>query len=117
MLARARKFLARAHSNTLKFTLENAEKQRFMRFLDQNFEVLECARAKKFSRASQIDVEKNFGEKILLLRQNATTPHNFTYQKICCFLLLQQKNVSKKFLNNLAKILVWQFLSKIESGS
>ena len=98
--------MARAHSNTSKFTLKNAEKQRFMRFLDQNFEVLECARAKNFSHARRHDVEKNFGEKILLLRQNATNPHNFTYQKICCFLLLQQKNVAKKFFNNIEKNLV-----------
>ena len=98
--------LARAHSNTSKFTPENAKKRRFTRFFDRNSEVLECARAKIFSRARQHDVEKNFGEKILLLRQNATTPHIFTYQQICCFLLLQQKNVAKKIFNNIEKILV-----------
>ena len=69
--------LVRAHSNILRFTSENAEKQRFKRFFDRNSELLECARAKNFSRAHQHDVEKKFGEKILLLRQNATTPHNF----------------------------------------
>ena len=74
------------------------------------------ARAKTFLRALTW-CWKNFGEKILLLRQNATTPHNFTYQKICCFLLLQQKNVAKKFFNNIEKNLVWHFFSKIESGS
>ena len=105
------KILARAHSNTSKFTSENAKKRRFTRFFDRNSEVLECTRAKNFSRARQHDVEKK-----LLLRQNATTPHNFTYQKIC-FFLLQQKNVAKKFFNNIEKILVWHFFSKIESGS
>ena len=57
-------------------------------------------------RARQHDVEENFGEKILLLRQNATTPHNFTYQQICCFLLLQQKNVARKFPNNIQDELI-----------
>ena len=101
------KFLARAHSNTSKFTPENAKKLRFTRFFDRNSEVLKCAHAKNFSRARQHDVEENFDEKILLLRQNATTSHIFTYQQICCFLLLQQKNVAKKFSNNIEKFLVW----------
>ena len=77
---------------------------------------LGCARAEKFSRAHQYDVEVKFCQLFLLLQQNATTPLNFIYQKICCFLLSQQKNVVKKFSNNIEKILVWQFFSKIVSN-
>ena len=98
--------LTRAHSNTSEFRSKKRVKRRFLAFSGVNFEVLECARAKIFSRVHPHDVEKKFGEKILLLRQNATNPHNFTCQKICCFLLLQQKNVAKKFSNNIEKILV-----------
>ena len=103
-----KKFLARAHSNTSKFWPKMLKNSVLCVFFGQNFEVLECARAKNFSRVHPHDVEEHFGKKILLLRQNATTPHNFTCQKICCFLLPQQKMLPEKFL-------VWQIFSKTVS--
>ena len=67
-----------------------------------------------FLARAQIWCWEKFDEKFLFLRKNATTHHNFTYQQICCFLLLQQKINAKKFsILNIEKFLIWQFFLKI----
>ena len=43
-----------------------------------SLEILECARTQFSPRALLHDIEKIFGEEILLLRQNSTNPHDFT---------------------------------------
>ena len=103
MLAHARKNFG---ARTSKFTSENAKKQRFARFFDRNSRVLECARAKIFSRAHQHDVEEKFGEKIFVATTKCNNPSYFHLPANLLFFVAATKIVAKKIFNNIEKILV-----------